>query len=69
MINKLRAKKDANEDTETHFLLSDSVYANAKIAATEKVSVIILLIFTFLHSIHLGLLMARRQCNAGIQLR
>merc|ERR1712203_843977 len=37
LINKLRAKKEANEDTETEFLLSDSVYASARIPATEKV--------------------------------
>lgn len=38
LINKLRAKKEANEDTETEFLLSDSVYASARIPATEKVN-------------------------------
>merc|ERR1711974_441509 len=37
LINKLRAKRDANEETDTQFLLSDSVYASAKIPATEKV--------------------------------
>merc|ERR1712210_411989 len=37
LINKLRAKKEANEDTETEFLLSDSVYASARIPATQKV--------------------------------
>merc|ERR1711884_786475 len=35
LINKLRAKRDANEDTDTNFLLSDSVYATAKIPATD----------------------------------
>ena len=29
LIGKLRAKRDAEEDTNTQFLLSDSVYANA----------------------------------------
>ena len=38
LINKLRAKRDANEDTDTNFLLSDSVYATAKIPATDKVN-------------------------------
>ena len=38
LINKLRAKRDANEDTDTNFLLSDSVYASAKIPATDKVN-------------------------------
>merc|ERR1711974_173523 len=34
LINKLRSK---NEETDTQFLLSDSVYASAKIPPTEKV--------------------------------
>ena len=37
LINKLRAKKDANEETNSQFLLSDSVYASAKIPPTDKV--------------------------------
>merc|ERR1712038_1007117 len=37
LINKLRAKKDANEETQSQFLLSDSVYASAKIPPTDKV--------------------------------
>ena len=38
LINKLRAKKDANEETSSQFLLSDSVYASAKIPPTDKVT-------------------------------
>ena len=38
LIGKLRAKRDAEEDTNTQFLLSDSVYANATIPPTDKVS-------------------------------
>ena len=38
LINKLRAKKDANEETNSQFLLSDSVYASAKIPPTDKVT-------------------------------
>jgi len=37
LINKLRAKKDANEETNSQFLLSDSVFASAKIPPTDKV--------------------------------
>merc|ERR1712044_46706 len=37
LIGKLRAKRDAEEDTNTQFLLSDSVYANATIPPTDKV--------------------------------
>merc|ERR1711997_594345 len=37
LIKKLRAKREANEDTDTNFLLSDSVYADAKIPPTDKV--------------------------------
>ena len=37
LIDKLRAKKDANEETQSQFLLSDSVYASAKIPPTDKV--------------------------------
>merc|ERR1719328_837776 len=37
LIGKLRAKKDANEETSSQFLLSDSVYANATIPPTDKV--------------------------------
>ena len=38
MIGKLRAKKESKDDTETKFLLSDSVYASAMIPPTDKVS-------------------------------
>jgi len=37
MIGKLRAKKESKDDTETKFLLSDSVYASAMIPPTDKV--------------------------------
>jgi len=37
LINKLRAKRDATEDMDSNFLLSDSVYASAKIPPTDKV--------------------------------
>ncbi len=39
MIEKLREKKEANEEMNTQFLLSDQVHANAKIPPTDKVSV------------------------------
>ena len=39
LIGKLRAKRDAEEDTNTQFLLSDSVYTNATIPPTDKVSI------------------------------
>ena len=42
LINKLRAKKENDEETDTQFLLSDSVYASAKIPPTDTVSKIIL---------------------------
>ena len=50
LINKLRAKKEANEDTETEFLLSDSVYASARIPATEKVNYFMKILLQFLKS-------------------
>ena len=37
LIGKLRSKRDVNEETDTQFLLSDSVYANATIPPTDKV--------------------------------
>ena len=39
LINKLRAKRDATEDMDSNFLLSDSVYASAKIPPTDKVNI------------------------------
>ena len=41
LISKLRAKRDSSEDTNTQFLLSDSVYANATIPPTDKVEKIV----------------------------
>ena len=37
LIGKLRTKRDSEENTDTQFLLSDSVYANATIPPTDKV--------------------------------
>lgn len=37
LITKLRAKKDASENTDTQFLLSESVYTSATIPPTDKV--------------------------------
>ena len=37
MIEKLREKKESNEEMHTQFLLSDQAYANAKIPPTDKV--------------------------------
>ena len=41
LIGKLRTKRDSEENTDTQFLLSDSVYANATIPPTDKVCYIL----------------------------
>ena len=70
MIEKLRAKTEAKEVTDTQFLLSDSVYASAKIPHTDKVSLALTLStfkFNNLSLFEIGLSLAWSKCDAGIQ--